>query len=67
MDIYRILGCKGYARVDLFLSEDNEIVFNEANTIPGFTPKSRFANMMRGIGMDYSAVVNKLIELGLEK
>lgn len=65
-DIYRILGCKGYARVDLFLSKDKEIVFNEVNTIPGFTAKSRFAKMMKGVGVEYDDVVDKLIELGLE-
>ena len=64
--IYRVLGCRGYARVDMFLTEENEIVFNEANTIPGFTPFSRFPNMMRGAGMEYPQLVDRLIELGIE-
>ena len=40
--IYRTLGCQVFARVDMFLTPQNEIVFNEVNTIPGFTSHSRF-------------------------
>ena len=64
--IYRILGCRGFARVDMFLTPDRRIVFNEVNTIPGFTSHSRFPKMMSGIGLDFSALVNSLVELGLE-
>lgn len=63
--IYRILGCSGFARVDLFLSESGEIVFNEVNTIPGFTEHSRFPNMMKGIGLSFSEVLDRLIGLYL--
>ena len=62
--IYRTLGCKGYARIDIFLTSNQEIVFNEANTIPGFTSHSRFPNMMKGVGIDYPELVEMLIELG---
>ena len=65
-DVYRILGCRGYARVDLFLTKDREIVFNEVNTIPGFTPHSRFPNMLKGVGIDYSQLVDKLIQLTVD-
>ena len=64
-EIYRALGCRGYARVDMFLAEGGEIVFNETNTIPGFTPHSRFPNMMKGVGMQYGELVEKLIELAI--
>jgi D-alanine---D-serine ligase len=64
--IYRLLGCQGFARVDMFLTPDGEIVFNEVNTIPGFTPHSRFPNMMRGIGIGFEELVDRLIELGLD-
>jgi len=62
--IYKTLGCKGFARVDLFLTPDHRIVFNEVNTIPGFTSHSRYPNMMKGIGLSFSDVLDKLIELG---
>jgi len=64
--VFKILGCKGYARMDLFLTDEGDIVFNEANTIPGFTTVSQFPGMMKAAGMDYKDVVDKLIELGLE-
>jgi len=64
--IYRTLGCKGFARVDMFLTPDKKIVFNEVNTIPGFTANSRFPNMMKGIGLSYSDILDRLIESGIK-
>ncbi len=61
--IYRTLSCKGFARVDMFLTPDKEIVFNEVNTIPGFTSHSRYPNMMKGIGLSFEEVLEKLISL----
>ena len=61
--IYKVLGCSGFARVDMFLSPDNEIVFNEVNTIPGFTSHSRYPNMMKGIGLSFSDMLDKLLGL----
>jgi len=63
--IFRALGCKGYARVDIFLTSKREIVFNEINTIPGFTSKSRFPNMLKGVGIEYPELVDRLIEFGM--
>lgn len=64
--LYRILGCSGFARVDMFLTPEGKIVFNEINTIPGFTSHSRYPNMMKGIGLSFGVIVNHLIELALE-
>lgn len=61
--IYRALGCSGFARVDMFCTPSGEIVFNEVNTIPGFTAHSRFPNMMKGIGLDFPNMLDKLIGL----
>lgn len=61
--IYQALGCKGFARVDLFYTPEKEIVFNEVNTIPGFTGHSRFPNMMKGIGLEFFKLVEQIIEL----
>ena len=58
--IYRSLGCSGFARVDMFLTPDNRIVFNEVNTIPGFTSHSRYPSMMKGIGLSFPEVLDKL-------
>ena len=61
--IYRALGCSGFARVDLFLTPAGEIVFNEVNTIPGFTSHSRYPNMMKGIGLSFQQVIDRLLGL----
>ncbi len=61
--IYKVLGCSGFARVDMFLTPNNDIVFNEVNTIPGFTPHSRYPNMMKGIGLSFEDVLDRLIGL----
>lgn len=64
--IYQALGCSGFARVDLFYTPSGEIVFNEVNTIPGFTSHSRYPNMMKGIGLSFSEMLDKLIDLYTE-
>jgi len=64
--VYRVLGCRGYARMDMFLGKDGEIFLLEANTIPGFTPFSQFPRMMKAVGVEYPELVDMLIELGLD-
>lgn len=64
--IYRALGCSGFARVDMFYTPSGEIVFNEVNTIPGFTAHSRYPNMMKGIGLSFAQMLDKLIGLYVE-
>ena len=64
--IYQILGCRGFARVDMFLTPAGQIVVNEVNTIPGFTGHSRYPGMLRGIGMSFETVVDTLISLAVE-
>jgi len=64
--IFRTLGCRGYARMDMFLAKDGEAVFCEANTIPGFTPFSQFPRMMKAVGVDYPELVDMLIDLGIK-
>lgn len=61
--IYKALGCTDFARVDMFLTKDGEIVFNEVNTIPGFTEHSRFPNMLNGVGLSLGDILDKLIEV----
>lgn len=64
--IYKILGCSGFARVDMFYTPSGEIVFNEVNTIPGFTDHSRFPNMMKGIGLSFPKLLDELTGLYTE-
>lgn len=60
--IYRALDCKDFARVDLFLTPEEEIVFNEVNTIPGFTAHSRYPNMMKAAGLEFTTLITRIIE-----
>ena len=63
--IYRALDCRGFARVDQFLTSEGRLVFNEVNTIPGFTAHSRYPNMMKAAGMPFEQVISSLIELAV--
>ena len=65
--IYRALDCRGFARVDQFLTPEGRLVFNEVNTIPGFTAHSRYPNMMKAAGMPFEQVISSLIELAVKK
>ena len=67
MKIYRILGCRGLARIDLFLREDGCIVLNEVNTMPGFTSYSRYPRMMTAAGFTLTEILDRLIELSLRR
>lgn len=60
--IYRALGCSGFARVDMFLTPSEEIVFHEINTIPGFTEHSRYPGMMKAAGHSFQEVIARIIE-----
>ena len=63
--VYRALDLKGFARVDFFLTPGGRVVFNEVNTIPGFTAHSRYPAMMAGVGLDFSALLDRLIGLAV--
>ena len=64
--VYRALDCRVFARVDFFLTPEGDVVFNEINTIPGFTVHSRYPDMMKAAGLDFQTLVTRLIELGVE-
>lgn len=65
--LYNALGCSGFARVDMFLTPTGNVVFNEINTIPGFTSHSRYPNMLGGIGLSFDQILDKLIRLAMER
>ncbi len=64
---FDVLGCEGLARVDFFLTADNTVVINEVNTMPGFTPVSMFPLMWKASGLDYPALVDRLVETALRR
>lgn len=64
---FQALECSGMARVDVFLTPENEIVINEINTLPGFTNISMYPKLWQASGLGYSALITRLIELALER
>ncbi len=60
---YRALCCRDYARVDLFLTRNGKIFINEVNTIPGFTNASMFPMMWQERGLDFTALISRLLKL----
>jgi D-alanine-D-alanine ligase len=64
---FEALGCEGLARVDFFLLGDDRLVINEINTMPGFTPSSMFPRMWAASGLDYPALVDRLVQLALQR
>ena len=64
--IYEALGCCGLSRVDFFVKKDGEVVFNEINTIPGFTSISMYPKMFEASGISYPQLIDKLLELAME-
>lgn len=66
-DVYRALGCSGLARVDLFLTEDGEVVLNEVNTLPGMTSYSRYPRMMAAAGLSLGEVIDRVVSLALTR
>ncbi|MBI5123382.1 D-alanine--D-alanine ligase [Candidatus Roizmanbacteria bacterium] len=64
---FKILCLDGMARIDIFLSENGKFFINEANTIPGFTNISMYPKMWEGSGISNKELVEKLINLAIEK
>ncbi len=64
---YQTLGCAGMARVDVFLTPENEVVINEINTLPGFTNISMYPKLWQASGLGYTDLITRLIELALER
>ena len=67
LEAFHVLGCEGLARVDFFYSETGSVVVNEINTMPGFTPRSMYPALWAASGMDYPALVDRLLRLALAR
>ena len=64
---YKALSLKGLSRVDFFVTDNNEIYLNEINTLPGFTSISMYPMLMKEKGIEVKDLIDKLINLSLEK
>ncbi len=67
INAFQALQCEGMARVDFFLTEDNEIYVNEINTLPGFTKISMYPKLWEISGVSYPDLINELIELAIKR
>ncbi len=64
---FKALESRGMARVDIFLTESNEVYINEINTIPGFTAISMYPKLWQASGLSYEELVDRLIQLALDE
>lgn len=66
--VFKALGCTGFSRVDFFVAKaDGKVLFNEINTIPGFTSISMYPKMMDAAGVPYTELCDRLLQLAEEK
>ena len=64
---FKILDGAGLVRADFFVTAENDIFINEVNTLPGFTPVSMYPILWKNTGLSYSELIEKLINLGIER
>ncbi|MEE4311874.1 MAG: D-alanine--D-alanine ligase [candidate division KSB1 bacterium] len=64
---FTVLCCEGMARVDFFLTEENNVIVNEINTIPGFTKISMYPKLWDASGISYTELIDRLIQLAIER
>ena len=65
--VYSVIGCQGLSRVDFFVTfEGNRVVFNEINTLPGFTSISMYPKLFAASGIPYGQLIDQLIDLAME-
>ena len=61
LTVYRALKCRGFARVDLFVTPAGDVLFNEVNTIPGFTAHSRYPGMLQAVGIPFAETLARIL------
>ncbi len=67
VESFRVVEGLGMARVDFFLTKDNQIYINEINTLPGFTSNSMYPKLWEASGLRYSELLHQLVKLGLQR
>ena len=60
------MGCKGFARVDLFLTENGELLLNKIGTMPGLRQNSVFPKLMEQLGYEHEDLIDMLLEQAIE-
>lgn len=64
--VYQAIGCRGLSRIDFFVTDDNRIILNELNTLPGFTSISMYPKLFAASGIPYAQLIDELIRLAME-
>lgn len=64
---FKVLDCSGLVRADFFVTDEDEVLINEVNTLPGFTPSSMFPLLWQNTGVSYPELIDQLIELAIER
>jgi D-alanine-D-alanine ligase len=64
---FEAVGCEGLARVDVFVTPENDVIVNEINTMPGFTPFSMYPRMWQATGLAYPELIDELLQLALHR
>ena len=64
---FEAVSCEGLARVDVFVTPGGEVVVNEINTMPGFTPFSMYPRMWQESGIAYPDLIDELLQLALTR
>ena len=67
LQVFEAIDCTGLARVDCFVTADDDVVVNEVNTMPGFTATSAYAKLFEASGYSYNDLVDQLIQLALDR
>jgi D-alanine-D-alanine ligase len=67
VEVFKLTGCEGLARVDFFVEDDGRVLVNELNTMPGFTPTSVYATLWDLSGLPFADLCDRLVKLGVER
>jgi D-alanine-D-alanine ligase len=67
VEVFKIVGCSGMARVDFFVNDRGQVLVNELNTIPGFTSTSVFPKLVDASGIPYTELLDRLLGYAVER
>ncbi|MDV2888550.1 D-alanine--D-alanine ligase, partial [Alkalihalophilus pseudofirmus] len=64
---FKALDCSGLVRADFFITKEGQVLINEVNTMPGFTPFSMFPLLWKHTGVEYPQLIERLVKLAIER